>query len=170
MSSFNEQDSIDPDNPKLHYAPLRLSERAAKLGAFVSQGARSDPIRSSPMLLPALLAPEVIDEPAQRTRELDWRAALLSVAAAVASIVAVAMLLFMTMKPASRQSVDSPTPSEITGSTSHSNQGGAEAPAPEWTAPPTLPPRQPANDEQSQQLLQRFLQWHEKANATETSR
>jgi hypothetical protein len=30
-------------------------------------------------------------------------------------------------------------------------------------------PGQAAPDEQSQQLLQRFLQWREKANTTETS-
>jgi hypothetical protein len=31
------------------------------------------------------------------------------------------------------------------------------------------PPSQPAGHEQSQQLLQRFLQWREKADMTETS-
>ena len=168
MSSFGEQDSMSPDNPELEHTPLRLSERAAKLGPLVSHGARSEPFRLSPMLLPALLAPEATHEPARRTRDPNRRTELLSVATVVAGVT-VAALLFLTMKPASRQSVASPTPSEITGSTSHSNQGGAEAPAPEWTAPPTLPPSQPANDEQSQQLLQRFLQWREKAINTETS-
>jgi hypothetical protein len=168
MSSFGEQDCMSPDNPELEHTPLRLSERAAKLGPLVSQGARSEPFRPSPMLLPALLAPEATDEPARRTRDPNRRTELLSVATVVAGVT-VAALLFVTMKPASRQSVASSTPSEITGSTSHSNQGGAEALAPEWTAPPTLPPSQPANDEQSQQLLQRFLQWREKAINTETS-
>src|SRR5262249_40871982 len=113
MSSFSEQGSIDPDNPKLDYAPLPLSERAAKLGPLVSQGA-SEPVRPSPLLRP-VLAPKAIDEPARRTRSLDRRTALLSVAAAVAGVVAVATL-FVTMKPASRQLVASPTPSETTGS------------------------------------------------------
>ena len=67
MSSFSEQDSIDPDNPELDYTPLRLSERAAKLGPLVSQGARSETIVSSPMFRPALLAPNAISEPAGRT-------------------------------------------------------------------------------------------------------
>jgi hypothetical protein len=88
MSSFSEQGSIDPDNPKLDYSPLRLSERAAKLGPLVSQGA-SEPVRPSPMLRPVLV-PKAIDEPAQRTPNLDRRTALLSVAAAVAGVVAVA--------------------------------------------------------------------------------
>ena len=57
MSRFSEQDPLDPDNPELDYTPLRLSERAAKLGPSVSQGARSEPIRSSPISRPASLAP-----------------------------------------------------------------------------------------------------------------
>src|SRR5437868_3017754 len=49
MSSFSEQDPNDPE----FYAPLRLRERAAKLGPSVSQEARSEPIGSSPISLPA---------------------------------------------------------------------------------------------------------------------
>ena len=129
MSSFREQDSIDPDDPKLDYTPLRLSERAAKLGPYVSQAARSEPITSSAMSRPASLVPKAINERARRTRDLD-RAALLSVAtriAAVAGVVAVAALLLVIIKPAFRQSV---------------------ATATHW---------------ESQQLLERFLQWREKA-------
>ena len=161
MSS--EQDSIDPDNLKRDYMPL--SERAAKLGPLVSQKAMPEP--ASPILIPALLAPEVIDQPARRTRDLDGRAALLSVATAVAGIVAVATLLFVTTKPASRPSVATSIPSEITGSVPQTAQGDVESkPAPaELKAPATSPPIQP--EEQSKQLLQRFLQWREKADTTE---
>ena len=42
MSSFSEQDPLDPDDPVLDYRPLRLSERAAKLGPSLSQEARSE--------------------------------------------------------------------------------------------------------------------------------
>jgi len=153
MSGFNEQDSIDLDNPILDYTPLPLSERAAKLGPLVSQGARSQPIRPSPMLLPTLLAPKAIDEPARCPRGLDRRAALLSVATAFAGVAAMTALLFLAMKPASRQSI-APTPAEITGS------------LPESKAPVTSSQNQPATDEQSQQLLQGFLQWRQKANTT----
>ena len=166
MRSFNEQDSIDPDDPELDYTPLRLSERAAKLGPLVSQAASSEPIRSS---FPASLVPKAINEPARRMRDLD-RAALLSVAArvgAVAAAVAVVALLFVIMKPASRQSVASSTPSDITGSTPPSNQGDVES-TPALAELKALP-SPPAPHEQSQQLLQRFLQWREKANTTETS-
>jgi hypothetical protein len=103
---------------------------------------------------------------------LDRRAALLSVAArvaAVASIVAVAALLFVIMKPAPRQSVAAgSTPSDTTGSTSTAppqpSQGDVE-PKPaiaEFKALLAPPPDQPAPREQSQQLLRQFLQWGSK--------
>ena len=177
MSSFSEQDPLDPDDPELDYTPLRLSERAAKLGPSVSQGATSEPIRSSPISRPASLAPKAINEPARRTRDLDRRAALFSVAArvvAVAGVVAVVALLFVIMKPASRQSVAGSTPSDITGSTTTAplqpSQGDVESkPAlAEFEALLVSPPGQPATHEQSPQLLERFLQWREKAT-TETS-
>jgi hypothetical protein len=194
MSKFSEHDPLDPDDPELDYTPLRLSERAAKLGLSVSQGARSEPIRSSPISRPASLDPKAIHEPARRMRDLDRRAALFSVAArvaAVAGVVAVVTLLFVIMKPASRQSVAGSTPSDITGSTTtaplqssqevestpaladppQSSQGdvGSKAALEEFKAILASPPSQPATHEQSQQLLQDFLQWRKKANTTETS-
>ena len=178
MSSFTEQVPLDPDDPELEYRPLRLSERAATLGPSVSQGARSEPIRSSPMSRPASLDPKATNERARHTRDLNQRAALLSVTArvaAVAGVVAVVALLFVIMKPASRQSVASSTPSDITGSTStappQSSQGdvGSKPALAEFKALLASPPSQPATDEQSQQLLQDFLQWRKKASTTETS-
>jgi hypothetical protein len=178
MSSFTEQVPLDPDDPELDYRPLRLSERAAKLGPSVSQGARSEPIRSSPISRPASLDPKATNERARHTRDLDRRAALLSVAArvaAVAGVVAVVALLFVIMKPASRQSVAGSTPSDMMGSTStappQSSQADVEwKPAlAEFKALLASPPSQPATDEQSQQLLQNFLQWRKKASTTETS-
>jgi hypothetical protein len=151
MSSFSEQDCVDPDDPQLDYTPLRLSERAAKLGRLVSQEARSEPTKSS--RLPDLHVPK----PARHTRFLDRRTALLSVATGVAGVAAIAALLVVTMKPASRQSAGNPTPPEITGSLA------------EPKPPVTGPPSQPATDGQSHQLLQGFLQWREKANASEAS-
>ena len=178
MSSFTEQVPLDPDDPELDYRPLRLSERAAKLGPSVSQGARSEPIRSSPISRPASLDPKATNERARHTRDLDRRAALFSVAArvaAVAGVVAVVALLFVIMKPASRQSVADSTPSDMTGSTStappQSSQADVEwKPAlAEFKALLASPPSQPATHEQSQQLLQNFLQWRKKASTTETS-
>ena len=178
MSSFTEQVPLDPDDPELDYRPLRLSQRAAKLGPSVSQGARSEPIRSSPISRPASLDPKATNERARHTRDLDQRAALLSVAArvaVVAGVVAVVALLFVIMKPASRQSVAGSTPSDMTASTStappQSSQADVEwKPAlAEFKALLASPPSQPATHEQSQQLLQNFLQWRKKASTTETS-
>ena len=178
MSSFTVQVPLDPDDPEPDYTPLRLSERAAKLGPSVSQGARSEPIRSSPISRPASLDPKATNERARHTRDLDRRAALLSVAArvaAVAGVVVVVALLFVIMKPASRQSVAGSTPSDMTGSTStappQSSQADVEwKPAlAEFKALLASPPSQPATHEQSQQLLQNFLQWRKKASTTETS-
>jgi len=179
MSSFTEQVPLDPDDPELDYRPLRLSERAAKLGPSVSQGARSEPIRSSSISRPASLDPKATKERARHTRDLDRRAALLSVAArvaAVAGVVVVVALLFVIMKPASRQSVAGSTPSDMTGSTStappQSSQADVEwKPAlAEFKALLASPPSQPATHEQSQQLLQNFLQWRKEASTTETSK
>jgi hypothetical protein len=173
MSRFSEQDPLDLDNPELDYTPLALRERAVKPGPSVLQGARPAPIRSSPVSAPASLDPKVISELARHTRESERRAALLSVAArvaAVAGVVAVVPLLFVIMKPASRQLGAGSTPSEITGSTStappQSDRGDVES-KPEFAEFKALlaaPPSPPASHEQSQQLLQRFLQWREKAN------
>jgi hypothetical protein len=176
MIRFNERPSIDPDNPELDYSLPRLSERLAKLGPSASQGARSEPIGSCAMSRPASLAPK--DEPAKHRPDLDWRAALLGVAArfaTVAGAVAVVALLVVIMKPSSRQSVASSPPSDTTGSTSQSNQGDVKS-KPELAelkallaSPPSQPASQPATHEQSEQLLQRFLQWREKADTTEAS-
>ena len=178
MSSFTEQVPLDSDDPELNYKPLRLSERAAKLGPSVSQGARTEAIRSSPISRPASLDPKATNERARHTRDLDRRTALLSVAArvaAVAGVVAVVALLFVITKPASRQSVAGSTPSDMTGSTStappQSSQADVEwKPAlAEFKALLASPPSQPATHEQSQQLLQNFLQWRKKASTSETS-
>ena len=170
MSRFSKQDFIDPDDPELDYSPLSLSERAAKLGPSVSQRARSEPIRVSPVAL----APRAINEPARRARDSDWRAALIGVVArfaAAAGAVAIVVLLFVIMKPATRQSVASSTLSDTTGSTPQSNQGDVKSkPAlAESEALPATPPGEPATHDQSRQLLQRFLQWREKADTSEAS-
>jgi hypothetical protein len=163
MRRFSGQDSVDPDDPELDYSPLSLSERASKLGPSASQAARSERIKVVPLSRPASLGPKAINKPARRPRGSDSRAALLSVAARVASVAgaaAVVVLLFFTMKPASRQSVSSSTPSETMGSMPQSNQGNVESrPAlAESNALPASLPSELVTQEQSEQLLQRFLQ------------
>jgi hypothetical protein len=123
------------------------------------------------------LYPEVLREPAGFARETDRRASLLSLAArfaAAAGVVTIVALLFLFMVP--RQSDTDSTSSQITGSTNTalppSGQGDlASKPAlAEFKALlATAPVSQPATQEQSQQLLQRFMQWRQKDNSTETS-
>ena len=169
----------NPNHPEF-YAPLRLRERAAKLGLSLSQEARSEPIGTSPISRPASsddglwkpLDPEVINEPTKLA--WDRRTTQLSVAAAAAGVATVVVLLFVLMMPASRQSVASSTSSEITGSTSTALPQSVQ---PDVGSKPALaefeafrssaPPNQPATHDQ--QLLQQFLQWRKKANTTETS-
>ncbi len=198
MSSLSEQDPLNPNNPEF-YAPPRLRERAAKLGQSLSQEARLEPIRSSPISLPASLedqdndalwnprAPEVINEPARLA--WDRRTAQLSIATAAAGVVMVVVLLFFIVKPAPRQLDAGSTSSEIKGSMStalsQSGQGdvGAKPALAEFQALAgskpaiaefqaflaTVPPSQRGTHEQSQQLLQQFLQWRKNTNADETS-
>ncbi len=188
MSSFSEQDPLNPNDPE-YYAPPRLRERAAKLGLSLSQEARSEPITSSPISLPASLDiqpknqvsdalwkpldPEVINEPARLAR--DRRTTQLSVAAAAAGVVTVLVVLSFIMKPAPRQPDAGSTSSEITGSMSTAlprsgqGDGGSKPALEEFRGLLASPPSQPATHEQSQQLLQQFLQWRKKADTTETS-
>src|SRR5690242_16226706 len=105
----SEKDAIDPDDPELDYSPRRLSERAAKLGPAVSQRARSEPVIR---LRAASHISRAIDEPAGRAHDVEPRTALLSVAgrvAAVAGVMLVLALLFVILRPASRQSAESST-------------------------------------------------------------
>ena len=198
MRSLSEQDPLNPNNPEF-YAPPRLRERAAKLGLSLSQEARLDPIRSSPISLPASLenqdndalwnplAPEVINQPARLA--WDRRTVQLSIATAAAGVVMVVVLLFFIVKPAPRQLDAGSTSSEIKGSMStaqsQSGQGdvGTKPALAEFQALAgpkpaiaefqaflaTVPPSQRATHEQSQQLLQQFLQWRRNTNTAETS-
>jgi hypothetical protein len=160
MRRFSGEDSIDPDDPELDYSPLSLSERASKLGPSASQAARSERIKVVP--LSTSLGPKAINKSARRTRHSGRRPVLLSVAARVASVtgaMAIMVLLFFIMKPAPRQSVSSSTASDTTGSMSNQGNIKSKSALAESKAVPTSLPSEPAPDEQSQQLLQRFLQF-----------
>jgi uncharacterized protein YeaC (DUF1315 family) len=149
-----------------------------------------EPIRSSSISLPASLDvqpknevsdaswnpldPAVINQPAGLA--WDRRTAQLGVAAAAAGVVTVVVLLFVIMKPAPRQSDAGSTSSEITGSTRtalpqsvQADVGSKPALAEFQAFLSSVPPSQPATQEQSQQLLQQFLQWRKKANTTQTT-
>jgi hypothetical protein len=163
MRRFSGQDFIDPDDPELDYSPLSLSERALKLGPSASQAARSERIAVVPLSRPTSPVPKAINKPARRSRDSDRRAAMLSVATRVASVAGAAVivvLLFFIMKPAPLQSVSSSTQSETTGSMPQFNPTNVESrPAlAESNALPGSLPSELVTREQSEQLLQRFLQ------------
>src|SRR6476469_1073099 len=104
MSSLSEQDHLNPNDPS-YYAPRWLRERSEPRSSS-SQEAISEAARA-PVAPPGPLDTEVIRERAERARELDRRAALMSVAtrfAAAIGVSAVVALFFVIMVPASRQS------------------------------------------------------------------
>jgi hypothetical protein len=139
MSSLSEQDHLNPNDPA-YYAPRWLRERSEPRSPS-SQESRSEPIRSvvsPPVSLDAKLEkavsgalwhpldPEVIHEPAELARELDRRAAVMTMAARLAAAVgisAVVALFFVIMMPASRQ--------PDAGSTSGANLQSASVQSPD---------------------------------------
>ena len=185
MSSPSESDPTNP-NDLAYYAPR---ERAQSVS--LSQEARSQPVRSpisqppspdirlkTPVYLRHPPAPEVIPQSAGLERELR-RAALFGVAgrfAAAAAFVTVVAVLCVLVSPALRKSDASSTASEITGAIKTALPQSSQE---ENAAKPALAEFQgvlasaaankPAIPEQPPQLLQQFLQWRQKTNATEGS-
>ncbi len=190
MSSVSGQGPLSPNDPE-YYAPARVRERRS-----LSQGAGLDPI-SPPISLPASLDtqpnkapsdalrrrplyPEIVGEPTGLARELDWRGELFGLAARfalAAGVVTVVALLFFILLPASHQSDTASTSSENTGSTKAAPPPSGQV---DLASRPALaqfrallataPVSQPATHEQSQQLLQGFMQWRQKENSNEPSR
>jgi hypothetical protein len=189
----------DPSNPNdlSYYAPRELRERAKSVS--LSQEARSESVRvpiaqppsldiglKTPVYLRRPPAPEVIHASAGLERELR-RTAMFGVAgrfAAVAAFVTVVALLFVVMSPALRQSDASSTSSEVIADSIKSEvTGSIKTALPQSSqdrnqAKPALaefqgilastPVSKPATAEQPP-LLQQFLQWRQKTNATEGS-
>jgi hypothetical protein len=194
MSSPGEPDPTNPDD-LTYYAPPQLRERAKSLS--LAQEVRSEPARSqtsyrpSSDARPVYLRPPSAPEEEHRSVVLERdqrRTALFGVAArfaAVAAFVVVVALLFIIMSPALRQSDASSTSSEIiTGSIKSEVTGSLKTTLPQSSqdrneAKPALaefqgilastPASKPATPEQPPQLLQQFLQWRQKADATEKS-
>jgi hypothetical protein len=181
MSSLSKHDHLNPNDPA-YYAPARLRERAKPepVSAPISPPASLDVglenAMSSALWRP--LNPEVFHEPDGLARE-DRRRALISLGARFAlavGVCAVVALFFVVMVPASRQSDAGSISSEITGSTrtpppqsGQGNDGSKPALAAFQAILAAAPPSQSATDEQSEQLLQKFLKWRQKPNSTETS-
>jgi hypothetical protein len=189
MSNLSEQHRLDPNDPA-YYAPRRLRERSGS--SSLADEARSehlnDPIPPSAVLdvpfgnvisgaLRHQLPTAIIHEPVEFARE-GRRTTLYGVGALlIFGVLAVATLFFVIMAPVSRPSDAAPTSSEIsppmrTALPQSEAQGEASKPAiSEFQALITpAPPGANTRHEQSEQMLQRFLQWRQKPNAAETSR
>jgi hypothetical protein len=191
MSSLSEQDHLNPNDPA-YYAPRWLREKPEARPSSSHDG-RSDPIRPpafSPVSLDTQLEnavsnalwhpldPEIIHEPPGFEREMDRRAALITVAgrfAAAVGVSAIVALFFVIMVPASRQADSASSTAGFLRSLKTAllppAQQKDEAPTPAIAEfQPILASAQtiqPATREQSEQLLQQFLQWRQKPDAAE---
>jgi hypothetical protein len=131
------------------------------------------------------LDPEVIREPPGLAEELDRGTALITVAgrfAAAVGVSAIVALFFVIMVPASRLP-DSGGSSGIMRSIKSAllqpgqRDEGSKPAIAEFqpilasanSQPASPPASQPATREQSDQLLQQFMQWRQKPNSTETT-
>jgi hypothetical protein len=182
MSALSEQGPTTPNDP-LHYAPRRLRERETSLSSLIE--ANRDAARPSlpPTSLDASLEnavyqslrrplePEIMPDPETFTRGGGRSKALYG--AAAVGVSAIAALFFVYMVHASQEpdaasfaaAVQSmktqPTPQGDAAS------GGALAEFRGLLAAPDA--NQPASHEESEKLLHQFVQWRQKAGATDAS-
>ena len=177
MSSVSEQEHLNPRDP-LYYAPRWLRERsasqrdgsgvAAEPFAPASFDTQLESAVSNALRHP--LDPELMNEPDPESKKALWTvAARFAAAIGVAALVA---LFFVVAVPGSRQSDGEqaqaqPQPSALSGVAQSIKSALAEPsqkPAiNEFQALlASTPPSAPAQSEQSNQLLQQFMQWREK--------
>jgi hypothetical protein len=204
MSSLSEQDHLNPNDPT-YYAPRWLRERSEPRSPS-SPESRAEPIRSvvsPPVSLDSQLEkavsgalwhplnPEVIHEPAELARELDRRAAVMTMAARFAAaigIAAVVALFFVIMMPGSRPDAGSTFGANLQSASVQpastppvsvqtkdapafgQREDGAKSALAEFqTLLSSAQASLPAAHEQSDQLLQQFMKWGQKPNATNAS-
>jgi hypothetical protein len=189
MSTASEQDPLNP-NDRLYYAPRWLRERSeTAMSPSPEAGSESLPRPSStPHSFDSLLEeavaeslrhpldPEVMHEPPGFVRELDRRMAILSVAgrfAAAIGVSAVVALFFVIMVPASRDyarqadgggtSVTGVLQSLRTALSQPRQKDDDSKPAlAEFQTILASPPAtQPVTREESEALLQQFVQWQQ---------
>jgi hypothetical protein len=187
MSSLTEHDNLNPNDPS-YYAPRWLRDRAGPRSDTALESVRS-PLSAPGSLDTQLenavsnalwrpLDPEIIHEPPGLAEE-DRRAALMTVAVrfvAAVGVSAIVALFFVIMVPASRQTDSGAAASALMHSIKAvllqpGQRDEGSKPAIDEFQPILASSRtsQPTTHEQSEQLLQQFLQWREKPNATETS-
>jgi hypothetical protein len=190
MSSLTEHepDNLNPNDPS-YYAPRWLRDRAGPRSDTALESVRS-PLQAPASLDTQLenavsnalwhpLDPEVLHEPPGLAEELDRSAALMTVAirfAAAVGVSAIVALFFVIMVPAARQADGGATASALMRTIKavllrpgQSDEGSKPAVAEFEPILASSQAGQPATHEQSEQLLQQFLQWREKPSSSETS-
>jgi hypothetical protein len=189
MSTVSEPDHLNP-NDRLYYAPRWLRERSeTPLSAAPEKGSESAgrpvpvPHSFDSLLEDAVaeslrhpLDPEIMHEPPGFVRELDRRMAILSVAglfAAAIGVSAVVALFFVIMVPASRDYARQPDTSGTSASgVLQSLKTALSQPRPKdddlkpalsefQTILATTPAPQPVSREESETLLNQFVQWQQ---------
>jgi hypothetical protein len=173
MSSLNEQEHLNPKDP-LSYAPRWLREKRdgsqAPVPAPAAMDTQLEKAVSEALRHP--LDPELIHEPEELTRELR-RMAVLGVAgrfAAAVGVSALVALFFVVMIPASRspdgfslstagiiESIKASLPQSVA-----KDEAPQPAPSELQTLLASTPNSEPVTHEQSEQLLQQFVQWQTK--------
>jgi len=189
MSSLteHEHDNLNPNDPS-YYAPRWLRDRAGPRSDIALESVRS-PLSAPASLDTQLenavsnalwhpLDPEIIHEPPGLAEE-DRRAALMTVAVrfvAAVGVSAIVALFFVIMVPAARQADSGAAASALMRSIKavllqpgRSDEGSKPAIAEFEQILASSQTGQPATHEQSEQLLQQFLQWREKPGSIETS-
>ena len=195
MSSLSEHehDNLNPNDPA-YYAPRWLRDRSEARPA-ASREPAAEPVRSaisSPASLDTQLEkavsnalwhpldPEIIHEPPGLAEELDRGTALITVAgrfAAAVGVSAIVALFFVIMVPASR--LPGSGGSSAAGIIQSFKAALIQPGQSDEASKPAIADFQPilastqssqaATREQSEQLLQQFLQWREKPSSTETT-
>jgi len=198
MSSLSELDHLNPNDPS-YYAPRWLRERSEsplspsrETRSESVRGPISPPATLNTQLEKAVsealwhpLDPEVIHEPPGFAREMDQQRALISVAgrfAAAVGVSAIVALFFVIMIPASRDhALQADGGASASSGILQSIKTALYRPAQrDDDSKPALSEFQPIlastrtgqpviTHEQSEALLQQFVQWRQKPNSTEVS-
>jgi hypothetical protein len=194
MSTYSEQDYLNPNDPS-YYAPRWLRERtklrlppprepgSEHRGRLVSTSPAFDSLleEAVPEALRRPLDPEIIHEPPEFAHELDRRTALINVAgrfAAAVGVSALVALFFAIMVPVSRDFAQRPASGassfsgilqSITAYYQPLQKHDDSKPAAselQTILAPTRTSQAVITHEQSEALLQQFLQWRQKPGST----
>ena len=160
MSAMSEQDQPTPNDP-LYYAPRRLREKLEP---------QINPANSLYQSLPRALDPEIMHEAAALTRDLDRRKALFgAVAIGVSALAAlfVVLMVHASQEPNAGASFAAAVQSMKTVQPQQSDSGSKPALSEFRGLLASSETSRGAPREQSDKLLQQFMQWRQRADASQ---